>query len=321
MRRSNILKGNELVSTSRLKIANKSNLSALDRTCILRGLGGIGDVLMATVAVREYKRENPNTQVIFAIDRDSTYDDTYYKLVKNADFIDKIISKKDLVKEKYREFYDITTCCIEEENSRPFPRGRISIFASACQVRRIENSIPFYLEEEVEANRCEIFLEKYKSCKRFFIHTASNEGKRSWPTKNILELIQLINAKYKNSVIFISDFNQTYSDWDIVKNVVNVSGWNIRECASLIKRCDLFIGPDSGLMHLAAAVETKSLVIFGSIPPESRISYYPTHESIRMDELACIGCWYKPCPYDTKCMKSLTAKRVFNKLEEMVNSV
>ena len=318
MRRTNILTGNKLISASRFKLAKKSNLSALNRTCILRGLGGIGDVLMATVALREYKRENPETELIFAIDRESTYDDTYYKLVKNAEFIDRIISKKDLVKEKYREFYDITTCCIEEENSKPFPRGRISIFASACEVRRIENSVPFYKEEEIEGSRCESFLEKYEGCKKFFIHTASNEGKRSWPTKNILELIQLINAEYKDAVVFVSDFNRTYSDWDVIRNVVNVSELNIRESASLIKRCDLFIGPDSGLMHLAAAVETKSLVIFGSIPPESRTSYYPTHESIRMDELVCIGCWYKPCPYDTKCMKNLTSERVFNKVKEMI---
>ena len=80
--------------------------------------------------------------------------------------------------------------------------------------------------------------------------------------------------------------------------------------AGLIWASDLFIGPDSGPMHIAGALKKKSVVVFGSIPPEARINYYPSHSSVRMDELSCIGCWYKQCPYNKKCMRELKGARV-----------
>tara|TARA_A100001201_G_scaffold143445_1_gene145131 strand:- start:10398 stop:11366 length:969 start_codon:yes stop_codon:yes gene_type:complete len=318
--RSKILAHKSVIPKKSKIFSNGSfvNLSKHNRVCISRKLGGIGDVLMATVALREFKRENANCHLTFAIDEKSTWDNTYGKLLIGADFIDKIIDKSKIRTERFEYYRDITSCCIEEENSNPDPRGRIEIFSSHIGVNKINNYIPFYKETNEEKEKHDnIFLE-YKNKNKFFIHVASNEGKRSWGRENIKNLIYLINQKYKNCIIFVSDFNNRSFRWESIKNVINVSSLDIRESASYIKRSDLFIGPDSGLMHLAAAVKSKSLVIFGSIPPEKRIRYYDTHSSIRMDELGCIGCWYKPCPYNVKCMKDLSAERVFNKVKEMI---
>ena len=288
------------------------------KICISRKLGGIGDVLMATVALREFKRENPDCHLTFAIDEKSTWDNTYGKLLIGADFIDQVIDKSKIRTERFAYYKDITTCCINEENSSPDPRGRIEIFASHIGVGKLNNLVPFYKETKNEKNKHDEIFIKYRNKNKVFIHVASNEGKRCWGRENIKNLIRLIDQKYKNCVIFVSDFNNRSFRWDHINGVVNVSSLDIRESASYIKRCDLFVGPDSGLMHLAAAVKTTSLVIFGSIPPEKRIRHYETHSSIRMDELGCIGCWYKPCPYNIKCMKDLSAERVFNKIKEMI---
>ena len=65
------------------RVANYNNLEI----CIDRPVGGIGDVLMASVAMREFKRCNPSSKLTVALDRHTTYDDTYYKLLFNAPFI------------------------------------------------------------------------------------------------------------------------------------------------------------------------------------------------------------------------------------------
>ena len=140
------------------------------------------------------------------------------------------------------------------------------------------------------------------------------EGKRSWDIKNTVNFVKLIEKNYPQAVIFISDFNNYYNNWEVFKNVVEVSAMDIRKSASLIKRCDLFVGPDSGLMHLAAAVQTRSIVILGSIPPAARINLYPTHSAVKLDGLPCLGCWYRPCPYDIKCIKDLKAETVFKQM-------
>ena len=134
--------------------------------------------------------------------------------------------------------------------------------------------------------------------------------------ENTVLLIDLLKKEYPNSVIFVSDFNSVLKNITYDSQVINISRLNIRDSASYIKRSDLFFGPDSGLMHLAAAVETKSLVIFGSIPPVSRINHYPTHKSIRLEKLDCLGCWYKSCPINIKCMKDLSPNLVLKKIKE-----
>jgi ADP-heptose:LPS heptosyltransferase len=41
----------------------------------------------------------------------------------------------------------------------------------------------------------------------------------------------------------------------------------ILDTAAFLKRCSLFIGIDSGAMHLAAAVNTKCIAVFGCTDP------------------------------------------------------
>ena len=319
MRRNakHILEARRTVSKTRVR-DNTINAFVEGSVCVNRSLGGIGDVLMCTVALREVKRENPSINLTFAIDQNSTHDNTYYKLVYNAPFIDCIENSKYVRRERYNSYFNITSVCISEENSSRFPRGRIEIFCDALKVKNIENKIPFYLETQEELIDHNRIFHKWNNKKKFFIHTASNDSKRTYSPENTLELIKLISKQYKDSIIFVSDFNKICKGWKEIENTIDVSELDIRETASYIKRCDLFIGPDSGLMHLAAAVYTRSLVVFGSIPPESRIKDYTTHSSVVLKDLSCLGCWYKPCPYNTKCMKDLKAETVFKEIRKII---
>ena len=106
---------------------------------------------MASVAMREFKRCNPSSKLTVALDRHTTYDDTYYKLLFNAPFIDKFEDSRYIVKEKYSKYYNIRSVCIEHEHSgRPIMNNRIDIFAKACKVSSVKSKIPFYKETEKE---------------------------------------------------------------------------------------------------------------------------------------------------------------------------
>ena len=291
----------------------------LDRVCIDRPVGGIGDVLMATVAMREFKRENPNTKLTVAIDRHTTYDDTYYKLIYNAPFIDEIIDSRHVDKRAYDEYWNIKSVCIQREHSR-FPNlNRIDIFAKACSVKHIKDHLPFYEESNFEKRKAEKYISSFQNRKKIFIHSASNEGKRSYNPRNLERLIAMLREEYPECKLLISDFNRVLQK-SVFKtyNCEDVSSLNIRDTASLIKRSDLFVGPDSGLMHLAGAVGTRSLVIFGSIPPEVRINHYPTHESVTLKGLSCLGCWYKQCDRAIECMVGLKPEVILNRIRRML---
>src|SRR6056300_318482 len=156
----------------------KKNLYSLNlkSICIDRPVGGIGDVLMASVAMREFKRCNPSVKLTVALDRHTTYDDTYYKLLKNASFIDSFEDSRYVVKDNYCRYFNIRSVCIEHEHSGRPEMNRIDIFSKACKVRQVQNKIPFYKETEEEKQKAEKIFEKYKEQTKFIIHSASNEG-------------------------------------------------------------------------------------------------------------------------------------------------
>jgi hypothetical protein len=50
---------------------------------------------------------------------------------------------------------------------------------------------------------------------------------------------------------------------------------SLREAAALVGELDLLIAPDSGLMHVAAALDTPCVAYFNLVPPELRVKHMP----------------------------------------------
>ena len=285
--------------------------------CIYRGCGGIGDILMLTPLLEAIKTEYPNYHLTFALDTKSA-GDTYYSLVKNNPYIDEIVSAHEVVRDDYHLFKDMSSVCLQYENSGLPWINRIDIFANACGFK-LKNTLPFYLVEPEEKNWAFEFVKKTANDKKkIMLHTASYDVKRTWPIKKYTDLISLLNKTNNNFTYYINDFQNLNPYWNQYKNVVNISQYKIREVAAITEQMDLFVGPDSGPMHIAGSLKVPGIVLFGSIPPQSRINYYPTLKSLTVENLSCLGCGYKSCPFHIKCMTSLSPEKVANKINEIL---
>lgn len=286
------------------------------RVCVIRSLGGIGDVLMATPALRELKRRFPEMHLTYAVDRHRTQTDVYANLVKNAPFIDEVVDARYVRPKDYDACVDISAVCIRYERSDLPKVNRIDLFARRMGVTSLRNKLPFYLVEREELVWARQLIRKHnpKQHSVVVLHTASFSEKRTWPIKHYKTLIAKAEAMNLPIKFVVLDFNGQYKQWNKHSNVINCSNTDVRQMTALIAVADLFIGPDSGPMHLAGAVKTKSLVIFGSVPPEARINHYKSHEAIQHPNLSCLGCWYKACPYSYKCMRDLEAGLVYNRM-------
>ncbi len=93
---------------------------------------------------------------------------------------------------------------------------------------------------------------------------------------------------------------------------INLCGkTTLREAISLIGQCRLFITNDSGLMHVAAALDIPQIAIFGSTDhtttsPRSRFSHI-----VRMP-VSCSPCMIPDCPMDHRCMDAVTVDHVLD---------
>ncbi len=105
---------------------------------------------------------------------------------------------------------------------------------------------------------------------------------------------------------------------------------NLSQLAAILKRCDLFIGADSGMMHLAAAVGTPLVAIFGPSNHRAWGPWLPGDEErgraviVRAD-LPCSPCSYvgfsvgrrEGCEART-CMRMVTPEVVLKAAERLL---
>ncbi len=103
---------------------------------------------------------------------------------------------------------------------------------------------------------------------------------------------------------------------------------SLREAAALLSQCRLFVSSDSGPLHLALAVGTPSVGLFGPLNPDflmaRRSSFIPV-----WSEVECRGCWsdarmkYRDhCPKIVPdCMTSISVPRVIQACETLLSGV
>lgn len=89
---------------------------------------------------------------------------------------------------------------------------------------------------------------------------------------------------------------------------------SLRQTAALIKASQLFIGNDSGLLHVSGAVGTPSLSFFGPTSPLGKLPVWLSHQVLYTQE-ACSPCYKHgfapPCPYELKCMTHISTDAAY----------
>ena len=83
----------------------------------------------------------------------------------------------------------------------------------------------------------------------------------------------------------------------------------IADLPGLLSRCHLFLGNDSGAMHVAAAVGLPVVAIFGPTDPFGTAPVTPRCTIVQQKPY-CSPCFLRRCPTDHRCMKQVTPDMV-----------
>jgi heptosyltransferase-2 len=109
------------------------------------------------------------------------------------------------------------------------------------------------------------------------------------------------------------------ADWETAEEVrkvartklINIAGkTNLREAIHLISQCCLFLSNDSGLMHIAGALNIPTVAIFGSTNPVTT-SPAGNKTIVVHQDVDCSPCLEETCPTDFRCMKLISVENVF----------
>jgi heptosyltransferase-2 len=144
---------------------------------------------------------------------------------------------------------------------------------------------------------------------------------RSWPEEYYRELIQRILQYGSTKVIVLGDsisqgvLSDLLERADIPGLISAISKTTIAQSAGLIKLSHIFIGNDTGMLHVAAALKKRCIGIFGSTSPEQVMP--PADQSIFLwKRLTCSPCFFHQpvpdflCSHDIQCLTSLSVEEV-----------
>lgn len=116
------------------------------------------------------------------------------------------------------------------------------------------------------------------------------------------------------------------SDWNAAEEVrnlaktslLNLAGkTNLKEAVYLISQCRLFISNDSGLMHIAGALNVPTIAIFGSTNPQTTSPAGNSSIVVRK-AVPCSPCLKKICPTDFRCMELISVEDVWQVAQEIL---
>ena len=138
-----------------------------------------------------------------------------------------------------------------------------------------------------------------------------------WSNEKFAHLADLINNKLKMKVVFTGSEKEPIEKITSLMTTENINlggATTLLDLASLYKKALIVITTDSGPMHLAAAVETPVIALFGPTDPARTGPYGAGHTIIRTD-LPCSPCFLKKCS-TKKCMEDIAIEHVFAVVKE-----
>lgn len=134
------------------------------------------------------------------------------------------------------------------------------------------------------------------------INLGTTWGTKSWVLDRFADVIAGIQNRFEGAVVLTGSSSEVKLGEALQKlvkaNVINLIGkTTILQLGALIERCDLYLTCDSGPMHIAAAVGTPTIALFGPTNPLRHRPYGDGHHVIEKD----VTC--RPC-YKRKCMRT-----------------
>ena len=148
--------------------------------------------------------------------------------------------------------------------------------------------------------------------------SASGPTKR-WDTKKFIKLCENINEKIPSKFYLAAGNNDQelineFLNSKIGNNCISFKDLKISETMPLIKNCDLYIGNDTGWLHISSALDVKCIALFMDSPVQAYGKY-----SNNINVIVPEGETEETTTHDTLGADKISFEKVFNKSIKLLN--
>ena len=99
---------------------------------------------------------------------------------------------------------------------------------------------------------------------------------------------------------------------------VNLVGrTSLRQLAYIVQNAQAVVGGDTGPVHLAAGLKTKTVMLMGPTDANRNGPYGQLQNAIEADH-ACKYCWKRACPKGKDCLAAISVEQVEEKLSSLL---
>jgi ADP-heptose:LPS heptosyltransferase len=148
----------------------------------------------------------------------------------------------------------------------------------------------------------------------------SGSPQKNWPASSFRAVADWWREQPRGAVmVLLGPVEEEKGDYTaLCRGAVQVRNLSLGQLAALLMRSDLYLGNDSGVSHLAAAIGVVSLVLFG---PSSVDQWAPRGKNVTVfsQNVECAPCaapLMKSCPH-RMCLTGLQPESIIKKLDKL----
>ena len=169
------------------------------------------------------------------------------------------------------------------------------------------------------------------------LHVSARNPFRRWPESSFADTAAgLVRGQHQRWVIVVGGPSDRDAagrvialaherlDANDAARIVPGEGWSLAEMRALMDRASLFLGGDSGPMHIAATSDIPIVALYGPTVPDQWAPWRPRHlQTVAVDSgpLPCRPCDQRACaPGDFRCLTRITPDSVRSAAEQVLSS-
>jgi ADP-heptose:LPS heptosyltransferase len=197
----------------------------------------------------------------------------------------------------------------------------VRVIGAETEYKSMDLFLPPFWKERAH----QILIKKWKADNRPLIglHPTGSGTYKWWPKENFSILIGELSRRYAARFVLFSSRQEAPVTRSIVESLeedvfLAQGKFDLLEVAAVMKRCALFIGNDSGPLHMALALGIPTLALIGADSP-CRIGPYqvPNSACLYRKEEVCqeSRCLNQACQ-DNRCLKAISPEEVLAVIDD-----
>ena len=151
---------------------------------------------------------------------------------------------------------------------------------------------------------------------------STNSRAKRWPSERFAQLADLLIDELAAEVILIGSKSEAEVSQEVQQQMHNrctmlTGKTDLAQLVSVLSVVDLVVTNDTGPAHIASALNTPTLVIFGPTNPLTTRPFSASGEIMR-EPPDCAPCMLRDCPIDHRCMTAISPQQVLGRAQVML---